>query len=57
MDAITAVAGPRTRVALVSHVTSGSGIVFPIERIVAELDVIGVDVLVDGAHARANLIG
>jgi isopenicillin-N epimerase len=45
----------RTRLAMISHVTSATGIVFPIREIVAELQARGVDVLVDGAHAPALL--
>jgi isopenicillin-N epimerase len=42
---------PKTRLALLDHVTSQTGIVQPIARLVSELKQRGVDTLVDGAHA------
>lgn len=41
----------RTRLALMDHVTSQTGIVLPIDEIVQALSAHGVDTLVDGAHA------
>ena len=55
VEAILAGVTPRTRLALVSHVSSPSGLVFPIETIVRELDRLGVDTLVDAAHAPGML--
>jgi isopenicillin-N epimerase len=54
-EAILAAVTPRTRLAMISHVTSTTGIVFPIEDIVRELDRLGVDTLVDAAHAPGML--
>lgn len=46
---------PRVRLALVDHVTSPTGLVFPIQDIVAGLRERGIETLVDGAHAPGML--
>jgi isopenicillin-N epimerase len=55
VDAVLSRVTPRTRLALLDHVTSPTGLVLPIERLAAELGGRGVEVLVDGAHAPGML--
>jgi len=53
-DIVKAVLGavtPRTRLALLDHVTSPTALVFPLPAIVAGLRERGVECIVDGAHA------
>jgi isopenicillin-N epimerase len=50
VEAVLAHTTPRTRLALVDHVTSPTGLVFPVAEIVRALEGRGIDVLVDGAH-------
>jgi isopenicillin-N epimerase len=51
VEAVLRAASPRTRLALVDHVASPTGLVLPVARIVRALEGRGVPVLVDGAHA------
>jgi isopenicillin-N epimerase len=54
-DALFVHAGERTRAVYVSHVTSTSGLVLPLEEIVARARVLDLVTIVDGAHAPAQV--
>jgi isopenicillin-N epimerase len=51
VDAIMARVTPRTRLALFDHISSPSAFVFPVEELVDRLDALGIESLIDGAHA------
>ncbi len=55
VDAIVEAIGPRTRVAIVDHVTSSSALVLPVAELVARGRARGAAMLVDGAHAPGAL--
>jgi len=51
VEAVMERVSPRTRLALLDHVTSQTGLVFPIQQLAHQLAERNVDTLVDGAHA------
>jgi len=51
IDPILRAVTPRTRLALLDHVTSQTAVIMPLEKIVSALTAQGVETLIDGAHA------
>ena len=55
VEAMLGAVTPRTRAALVDHVTSQTGLVLPLAEIVEALHLRGIRVIADGAHAPGML--
>ena len=55
IEPVLACVSPRTRLAVLDHVTSPTALVLPVARLIAELRSRGIETLVDGAHAPGML--
>jgi isopenicillin-N epimerase len=55
VQAVASALGPRTRVALIDHITSESALILPLAEIAARCRERGVPVLADGAHAPGQI--
>jgi isopenicillin-N epimerase len=53
-DAVLEATGPRTRLIVVDHISSPSGLVFPLDELVSQLEP-DIPVLVDGAHGPGQV--
>ena len=54
-ESLLAAITPQTRVIFLSHITSATALVFPIERILAEARARGITTVIDGAHTPGHI--
>src|SRR5690606_19749759 len=55
LEAVLEAVSEKTRIVLLSHITSATGVVLPVERLTQELAPRGVHVVIDGAHAPGQI--
>lgn len=55
VEAVRNAITPKTKFAIIDHVTSPTGLVYPIEKIIPLLKERGIQVMIDGAHAPGML--
>lgn len=55
IEAVMAAVSPKTKLAILSHITSPTAVIFPVKRLTAMLRERGILVMVDGAHTPAQI--
>ncbi|MCK6477262.1 MAG: aminotransferase class V-fold PLP-dependent enzyme [Phycisphaerales bacterium] len=55
VEAVVSKMTGRTRMVMISHVTSCSSLIFPVEAVAAECSSRGIDILIDGAHSPGQV--
>jgi isopenicillin-N epimerase len=55
VDTVLAKVTPKTKIALIDHISSATALIHPVETLVRELDKRGVDTMIDGAHALGSI--
>ena len=55
VEAVMEKVTPRTRIALIDHISSATALIHPVEIIVKELNRRGIDTMIDGAHALGSI--
>jgi isopenicillin-N epimerase len=55
LASLTAAFTPRTRLAVIDHITSSSAMVLPLPAIISACQAVGVPILVDGAHGPGHV--
>jgi isopenicillin-N epimerase len=55
VESILSRVSPRTRIALIDHITSATALIHPVEILVGELEKRGIDTMIDGAHALGSI--
>jgi isopenicillin-N epimerase len=55
VDAVMEKVTPRTRIALIDHITSATALIHPVEILVKEQEKKGIDTMIDGAHALGSI--
>jgi len=55
VDAVTRAVTPRTKMVIVSHITSPTAVILPVAEICRAMNKLGIAVCVDGPHAPAQV--